>query len=108
MLSRRLAESGHYPAIDVQQSASRVMHNVVSPGHFELARRFRSVQARYDQGRDLVQIGAYVSGSDPRMDKAIELNPGMASFLEQDMNTGASLRSSIDGMAGAIQQGAPA
>jgi flagellum-specific ATP synthase len=108
VLSRRLAESGHYPAIDVQQSASRVMHNVVSPGHFELARRFRSVQARYDQGRDLVQIGAYVSGSDPRMDKAIELNPGMASFLEQDMNTGASLRSSIDGMAGAIQQGPPA
>ena len=108
VLSRRLAESGHYPAIDVQQSASRVMHNVVSPGHFEMARRFRAVQARYDEGRDLVQIGAYVSGSDPRMDKAIELNPGMASFLEQDMNTGASLRASIDGMAGAIQQAAPA
>jgi FliI/YscN family ATPase len=58
VLSRSLAESGHFPAIDVEQSASRVMHNVVSRDHFEMARRFKAINSRYEKGRDLVQIGA--------------------------------------------------
>lgn len=85
VLSRRLAESGHYPAIDVEQSTSRVMHNVVSREHFELARRFRSIYSRYERSRDLVQIGAYAAGSDPALDEAIALRPGMEHFLQQDM-----------------------
>ena len=108
VLSRRLAEEGHYPAIDVQQSASRVMHNVVSRDHFELARQFRAVQARYEQGRDLVQIGAYVSGSDPALDRAIALNPPMALFLQQDMNTGVGFEQSVYGMADSVRQGVAA
>ena len=85
VLSRSLAEAGHYPAIDVEQSASRVMHNVVSREHFELARRFRALYSRYEKGRDLVQIGAYSQGSDPMLDEAITLQPGMHQFLQQDM-----------------------
>ena len=85
VLSRTLAESGHYPAIDVEQSASRVMHNVVSREHFELARRFRAVYSKYERGRDLVQIGAYAAGSDPALDEAIALHDRMAAFLQQDM-----------------------
>jgi flagellum-specific ATP synthase len=96
VLSRALAESGHYPAIDVLQSASRVMHNVVSREHFELARRLRAVVARYDKGRDLVQIGAYVSGSDQAMDQAIALQPAINAFLQQHMQESASL---VDSMA---------
>ena len=103
VLSRALAESGHYPAIDIMQSASRVMHNVVSREHFELARRFRAVGARYDKGRDLVQIGAYVAGSDPAMDQAITLHPPMESFLQQDMHEAASLSASMASMQSVMQ-----
>jgi flagellum-specific ATP synthase len=85
VLSRTLAESGHYPAIDIEQSASRVMHNVVSREHFELARRFRAIYSKYEKGRDLVQIGAYAHGSDPGLDEAIALHDDMGRFLQQDM-----------------------
>lgn len=80
MLSRALAETGHFPATDIEQSASRVMHNVVSRGHFDLARRFRAVYSRYQKSRDLVQVGAYMSGLDPALDEAIRLQPQMAAF----------------------------
>jgi flagellum-specific ATP synthase len=95
VLSRSLAEAGHYPAIDVEQSASRVMHNVVSREHFELARRFRSLYSRYEKGRDLVQIGAYAHGSDPILDEAIALHSGMQQFLQQDMLEAANLDSAL-------------
>jgi flagellum-specific ATP synthase len=85
VLSRALAEAGHYPAIDVEQSASRVMHNVVSREHFELARRFRAIYSKYEKSRDLVQIGAYAQGADPALDEAIALHAGMGGFLQQDM-----------------------
>ncbi len=106
VLSRSLAESGHYPAIDVAQSASRVMHNVVSAEHFELARRFRSIGARYEKGRDMVQIGAYASGSDPMLDQAIHLHGPMADFLQQHMYESASLPDSLASMKAAIGAGA--
>jgi flagellum-specific ATP synthase len=102
VLSRALAESGHYPAIDIEQSASRVMHNVVSREHFESARRFRAVYSRYQKSRDLVQVGAYVSGSDPQLDEAIRLQPAMAHFLQQNMFEGASLEQSTEGMAAVV------
>jgi len=103
VLSRALAEAGHFPAIDIEQSASRVMNNVVSRQHFELARRFRSINSRFEKGRDLVQIGAYVSGSDPGLDEAIELHDRMARFLQQDMFEAAALESSRDEMLAAIE-----
>ena len=99
VLSRSLAEQGHFPAIDIEQSASRVMPNVVSRGHFDLARRFRAAYSRYQKSRDLVQVGAYMSGSDPALDEAIRLQPAMAAFLQQDMFEAASLPHSVEGMA---------
>lgn len=102
VLSRSLAESGHFPAIDVEQSASRVMHNVVSREHFEMARRFKAISSRYEKGRDLVQIGAYASGSDPALDEAIRLHEDMSEFLQQDMFVAATMESSRREMAAAI------
>ncbi len=107
VLSRELAESGHYPAIDILQSASRVMHNVVSREHFELARRFRAIHARYDKGHDLVQIGAYVGGSDPGLDQAINLHGPMDMFLQQHMHESASLADSMASMLSVFEPDAP-
>lgn len=99
VLSRALAESGHFPAIDIEQSASRVMHNVVTPEHFAVARQFRAVYSCYQKSRDLVQVGAYASGSDPALDRAIRLQPAMTQFLQQGMLEASSLEESCLGMA---------
>jgi flagellum-specific ATP synthase len=104
VLSRSLAEAGHYPAIDIGQSASRVMHNVVSSEHFEAARRFRAISARYEKGRDLVQVGAYVHGSDPALDEAIRLHVPMAEFLQQGMQVAAPLQDSVRKMSETIER----
>jgi flagellum-specific ATP synthase len=104
VLSRALAESGHFPAIDIEQSASRVMHNVIPQKHFEMARRFRAINSRYEKGRDLVQIGAYVGGSDPALDEAIQLHDDMARFLQQDMFEASTLDASVRAMAKALDQ----
>jgi len=103
VLSRALAESGHYPAIDIEQSASRVMHNVVPRAHFELARGFRAVYSRYQKSRDLIQVGAYMSGSDPQLDEAIRLQPGMTAFLQQSMFEAAPMDDSIAAMGQALE-----
>ena len=99
VLSRALAETGHFPAIDIEQSASRVMHNVVTPEHFAVARQFRAVYSRYQKSRDLVQVGAYLSGSDPQLDEAIRLQPAMAAFLQQGMREASSMNDSCLAMA---------
>ncbi|MDO8262407.1 MAG: flagellum-specific ATP synthase FliI, partial [Gallionella sp.] len=104
VLSRSLAESGHFPAIDIEQSASRVMHNVVSREHFEMARRFRAISSRYEKGRDLVQVGAYVGGSDPALDEAIKLHEAMARFLQQDMFEASTLDASVGEMMATIDR----
>ena len=102
VLSRALAEQGHYPAIDIEQSASRVMHNVVDQSHFELARRFRAVYSRYQKSKDLIQVGAYVNGSDPQVDEAIRLQPAMANFLQQSMFESAPMAQSLADMAAVV------
>jgi flagellum-specific ATP synthase len=106
VLSRALAESGHFPAIDVEQSASRVMHNVVSREHFEQARRFKAMSSRYERGRDLIQIGAYVRGADPHLDEAVACHDAMTGFLQQDMFTSSTLQGSVMGMVASINSGA--
>ena len=83
VLSRRIAEGGQYPAIDVEASVSRVMQEIIPAEHAELARRFRQTLSTYQQHRDLINIGAYQKGSDPRIDTAIELWPAMQKFLMQ-------------------------
>jgi flagellum-specific ATP synthase len=86
VLSRRIAESGHYPAIDVEASVSRAMHEISSPVQMQIARQFRQTLATYQHNRDLIAIGAYQRGSDPRVDNAITLWPRMQKFLQQDIH----------------------
>ena len=99
VLSRSLAESGHYPAIDVEQSASRVMHNVVEKKHFDLARKFRAIYSKFERARDLIQLGAYVHGSDPALDEAIALHDAMAQFLQQDLSESTAMATVVDELA---------
>ncbi len=86
VLSRRLAEAGQYPAIDVEASISRAMHEIVPTQHSDMARRFRQTLSAYTQNRDLIAIGAYHKGADPRIDAAIAAWPGLQRFLRQDMH----------------------
>ncbi|QCZ94257.1 flagellar protein export ATPase FliI [Salinimonas iocasae] len=85
VLSRKLADSGHYPAIDIEASISRVMPMVVSEEHQTQARRIRQVYSTYKQNQDLIAIGAYARGSDPRIDLAIRAEPAINAFLQQGM-----------------------
>ncbi len=84
MLSRDLAARNHYPAIDVLHSVSRVMPAIVSDDHLRYAGRVRSLMASYEEARDLINIGAYVSGSDPAIDQSIEAMPAINDFLQQN------------------------
>lgn len=85
VLSRRLAEEGHYPAIDIEASISRVMPQVVSPQHLQGAQRFKQLWSRYQQSRDLISVGAYVAGGDKETDLAIARQPLMAQYLRQGL-----------------------
>jgi flagellum-specific ATP synthase len=85
VLSRSLADSGHYPAIDIEASISRVMPMVVSEEHVLAARRIRQVYSNYQRNRDLISIGAYSKGTDPRIDLAINAEPAINAFLQQGM-----------------------
>ncbi|HEX5806776.1 MAG TPA: flagellar protein export ATPase FliI [Macromonas sp.] len=102
VLSRAMAESGIYPAIDIEASASRVMHNVVTPKHYELSRKYRHYYSRYQKSRDLIQLGAYAAGSDPDIDKAILLFPHMQKFLMQDMREQAPFNACVAELSKAV------
>jgi len=95
VLSRELAEAGHFPAIDIERSASRVMHNVADGQHIEDARRFRQLWSKYSKARDLIQLGAYVPGGDPDLDQAVHAHPAMVRMLQQGMHTPALLDDSV-------------
>ena len=85
VLSRELTDAGHYPAIDIEKSISRVMPMVTTDFHQAAARGFKQAYSLYQQNRDLVAIGAYSKGSDARIDRAIRLKPAMDQFLQQGM-----------------------
>jgi flagellum-specific ATP synthase len=86
VLSRSLAEEGHYPAIDIEASISRALTSLVDPAHLELTRRFKQLYARYRRSRDLINVGAYAAGTDPLLDRAIALYPKLEAFLQQGMH----------------------
>src|SRR5690554_5389565 len=102
VLSRTLAEEGHYPAIDISASVSRVMPQVTSPEHLKNAQRFKQLWTRYQQSRDLISVGAYVPGGDPDTDLAIERFPVMSDFLRQDLNESEDLAASIERLANIV------
>jgi flagellum-specific ATP synthase len=99
VLSRALAESGHYPAIDVEASISRVMPDIIDPEHMQMARELRRLYSTYQQNRDLISVGAYRPGADPRIDKAIEKNPAIMEFLQQDMEESVDMSRSLSELA---------
>lgn len=83
VLSRALADQGHYPALDIEQSISRAMHNLVKSQHFDLVRRFKQLFSRYQCSRDLIAVGAYQPGSEPLLDQAVAIYPRLETFLQQ-------------------------
>ena len=83
VLSRELAESGHYPAIDIERSISRVMPKVASAGQVDHARMLKRLFGRYMRSRDLVAMGAYAPGADAELDAALRNWPALSAFLQQ-------------------------
>jgi flagellum-specific ATP synthase len=92
VLSRDLAEAGHYPSIDIEASISRVMPAVIDKDQMRAAQRFRQVYSAYRQQRDLIAVGAYQKGADPKVDQAIAMWPRMLTFLQQEVDEPVSLR----------------
>ena len=91
VLSRELAEAGHFPAIDVERSISRVMGSVADREQVAAARRARQLLARYNKARDLIQLGAYQPGHDAELDEAVRLHAPLIALLQQDMHEPAAL-----------------
>jgi flagellum-specific ATP synthase len=84
ILSRQLAGQGHYPAIDILHSVSRLTSAVAGPAQQEAARKMRQALAAYRDSEDLIQLGAYVAGSNPSLDASIRLRPELLAFLRQE------------------------
>ena len=98
VLSRSMAQRGHYPAVDVLQSTSRVMRNVISHEHHQAAVKLREAMADYKEAEDLVNIGAYRKGSSPKIDRAIDLRDQIADFLKQDVGTAYTIDECVKSM----------
>ena len=98
VLSRTLAESGYYPAVDIERSISRAMTDVTEDWHQQEARRFRQIYAVYRQHQDLISVGAYAVGSDPQVDQAIAMYPRLMAFLRQDMSERVALDDSLQAL----------
>jgi flagellum-specific ATP synthase len=102
-LSRDLAASGHFPAIEVTTSASRVMNDIVSDDHLAIARKIKSLIATYKQNLDLIQIGAYQAGTNPNLDLAIHLMPMIERFLAQSIKESSDYTAAMRGMIEILQ-----
>jgi flagellum-specific ATP synthase len=102
VLSRELAESGHFPAIDVEKSISRVMTSVAPRDHLAAARTARQALARVTKARDLIQLGAYTAGADPELDAAVKMAPKLTALLQQDMHEQSTMAESRHVLAKAV------
>ncbi|TMN93810.1 flagellum-specific ATP synthase FliI [Pseudoalteromonas phenolica] len=105
VLSRDLADSGHYPAIDIEKSISRVMPQVVSEPHMQQARVLKQVYSMYQQNKDMITLGAYQQGSDPMLDQAINMMPQVNGFLQQGMKDVLNYDECLQGLAQLLGQG---
>ena len=102
VLSRRLAEAGHYPAIDIEASISRAMSEITAKPQQQTVRRFRQLYSAYESNRDLINVGAYTKGSDALIDEAIAIHPRLLQFLRQGMDEPVALAESLRAMTEAI------
>ncbi|MGL5537351.1 MAG: lateral flagellar FliI-like assembly ATPase LfiI, partial [Aeromonas veronii] len=105
VLTRRLAEEGHYPAIDIGASVSRVMPQVVSAEWQKLAVTLRQLWGRYQQVRELLPLGGYQPGADPQMDEAVQRYPGIAAFLQQGLHEEMAFEQVMVGLKQVLGQG---
>lgn len=94
VLSRELAESGHYPAIDIEASISRAMNAITDPEQQQAANRFKRLFSRYQRNRDLISVGAYTPGHDAQLDEAVKRFPALEHFLQQNVNKCANMEES--------------
>jgi flagellum-specific ATP synthase len=104
VLSRDLADSGHYPAIDIEKSISRVMPQVVSEPHMQQARVLKQVYSMYQQNKDMITLGAYQKGTDQMLDQAINMMPRVNAFLQQGMKDVISYDDGLQGLAQLLGQ----
>jgi flagellum-specific ATP synthase len=95
ILSRQLGSEGHYPAIDVLQSVSRLASRLAGPEQKMAAQKIREVLATYQRSEDLINLGAYVGGSNPKLDGAIRSRPQVIEFLKQDAAVNAPLEDTL-------------
>ncbi|PCJ50671.1 MAG: flagellar protein export ATPase FliI [Gammaproteobacteria bacterium] len=95
VLSRQIAETGHYPAIDIEQSISRVMPQITDEGQQMSITAFKRIYATYQHNKDLISVGAYQQGADPYIDESIEMLPAMQAFLSQGMNEKVNFNDSV-------------
>lgn len=102
VLSRRLAEAGHYPAIDIEASISRAMTELISHEQYRRVQRFKQMLSAYQRNRDLVSVGAYVPGSDPLLDQAIRLYPALEAFLHQSVHESCGYDDAVAALSGLI------
>jgi flagellum-specific ATP synthase len=98
VLNRQLAEAGHYPAIDIEQSISRAMHNIVPHGHLNAARHLKAAFSRVQRNRDLITVGAYAPGADPQLDHSLALYPKIEKLLQQSMLESTTFEQAIEGL----------
>ena len=103
VLSRDLAARNHYPSIDILNSASRVMRDIISPEHLKLNGRVREIMATYKEAEDLINIGAYAAGSNGKIDYAISQIDAITEFLQQGMNTAVSLEETLASLTTLLQ-----
>ncbi len=103
VLSRKLANSGHFPAVDVLASVSRVMSDVVTPDHRLLAMEAREVLSTYRESADLIEVGAYVAGSNPRVDRALKSVHAVNALFRQDPSQRFTLESTLQGLRRALE-----
>lgn len=104
VLTRALAMDGHFPAVDILQSVSRVMSDIVPDAHLQSSRFLAQLMNEYRQAKDLIDLGAYQSGSNRRLDVAIELKEPINQFLRQDRNEQATLEESVSGLTALVGQ----
>ncbi|MEX3020583.1 flagellar protein export ATPase FliI [Kluyvera sp. STS39-E] len=105
VLSRHLAEAGHYPAIDIGQSISRCMSQVTAREHQLAARTIKQLYAEYQSIKPLIPLGGYVAGADPLADKAVRLSPAMTQFLQQEVQDAALIDATINDLRTLAQAG---
>lgn len=104
VLSRTLAEQGHYPAIDINASVSRCMNSCTQPSHVTVANQFRQLNANYQQVKELLPLGGYQPGQDPNLDQAVTMQPGLKAYLQQAMDETADYTASLTRLAELFSQ----